>query len=223
MPATGETLRVRHRLLIVDDHPIVRHGLAGLIAAETDLEICGQAASVAEARAFLDANPCDVAIVDISLEDENGLHLIEEIRNRFPETKVLVSSIHDEATYAPRALRAGALGYIEKREAITKVVEAVRHILKGEVYLSARMTNQLLQRAAVGDTLSRDPVSTLSNRELEVFEMIGRGITVKQIARKLGVSPKTVESHRKKIRDKLGLKNSTQLNRQAFDWVRDHT
>jgi DNA-binding NarL/FixJ family response regulator len=221
MPAKEKARARSLRLLIVDDHPIVRHGLAQLIAAEPDMEVCGQATSAAEALEVVAAAAPDVAVVDISLENESGLRLIQQIRERYPEVKTLVSSIHDEATYAPRALKAGAMGYIEKRESITRIIEAVRHVLEGKVYLSPKMTNQLLHHAATGKPFDRNPASTLSNRELEVFEKIGRGETVQQIARKLGVSPKTIESHRKKIREKLNLKNSAQLSRCAITWVND--
>ena len=211
------------RLFIVDDHPIVRHGLVQLIAAEPDMEVCGQASSAAAALQLLETANADLAIVDISLEDEDGLRLIREIRSRQPEVKILVSSIHDETTYASRALKAGAMGYIEKRESITKIIEAVRHILDEDIYLSPQMANQLLRRAAMGAPLDRDPLSVLSDRELDVFRMLGQAMTVQQIARKLGISPKTIESHRQKIKEKLKLQNSAQLSRCAFDWVRDQT
>jgi DNA-binding NarL/FixJ family response regulator len=220
----GEKTRARSiRLLIVDDHPIVRHGLAQLIAEEPDMEVCGQASSVAEASKFLEANAPDVAIVDLSLDDESGLVLIQEIKDRHPKVKILVSSIHDETIYAGRALKAGAVGYIEKRESITKIVEAVRHILEDKIYLSPEMANRLLHRAATGESLDQDPIFMLSNRELEVFEMLGRGKTVQYIAGKLGISPKTVETHRKNIKHKLNIHNGSQLMRCAYDWVRDQT
>ena len=211
------------RLLIVDDHPIVRHGLAQLIGAEPEMEVCGEASNVAEALELFEAATPDVAIVDISLEDESGLRLIQAVKDRHPQVKILVSSIHDEATYASRALKAGAAGYIEKRESITKIIKALHHILGDEIYLSPKMANQLLRRAATGASFDRAPLSVLSNRELEVFKMLGQGMTVQQIARKLGISPKTVESHRKNIKEKLDLQNSAQLSRCAFDWVRDQT
>jgi DNA-binding NarL/FixJ family response regulator len=212
----------KYKVLIVDDHPIVRHGLGELIARQPDLEICGEAAEAAEALRQIEADRPHVAVIDISLKGESGLELIEQIKARYPEVKMLVSSMHDEQTFAGRALRAGALGYINKRESIRKVIEAVRQVLRGEIYLSPQMASQLLHRAAVGEPLDHDPVETLSNRELEVFEMIGQGMNTQQIARKLGLSPSTVETHRKKIKTKLSVPNSAQLSRAAFQWVHEN-
>jgi DNA-binding NarL/FixJ family response regulator len=211
------------KVLIVDDHPIVRHGLGELIAKQPDLEVCGEASSLREARLAIEKNPPDVAIVDISLDDGSGIKLIEEIASRSPEVKVLVSSIHDEATYAPRAMRAGALGYVEKRLAISRIIDAIRHILGGKIYLSEPMERRLLDQAIRGRSGNQDPLTTLSNRELEVFEMLGQGRNVRQIARELGVSPKTVESHRRNIKHKLELHNSAQLTHRAINWVRDQS
>ncbi len=212
----------KHKVLIVDDHPIVRHGLGELIARQPDLEMCGEAADAAEALREVEANRPDVAVVDISLNDDNGIELVERIRALYPEVKMLVSSMHDEKTFAGRAMRAGALGYINKRESIRKVVDAVRQVLRGEIYLSPQMAKTLLHRAAVGEPLDHDPIDTLSNRELEVFEMIGQGISTQQIARKLRLSPRTIESHRKNIKTKLNLPNSAQLSRSAFQWVQEN-
>jgi len=211
----------KHKVLIVDDHPIVRHGLGELIARQPDLEMCGDAADVPQALRQIEAHRPDVAVIDISLEGGNGIELIERIRALYPDVKMLVSSMHDEKIFAGRALRAGALGYINKRESIRKVVDAVRHVLRGEIYLSPQMANRLLHRAAVGKPLDHDPAETLSNRELEVLEMIGHGMTTQQIARKLNISPRTVETHRKKIKTKLSLENSAQLSRAAFQWVQE--
>jgi DNA-binding NarL/FixJ family response regulator len=212
----------KYKVLIVDDHPIVRHGLGELIARQPDLEICGEAAEAAEALRQMEADRPHVAVIDISLKGESGLELIEQIKARFPDVKMLVSSMHDEQTFAGRALRAGALGYINKRESIRKVIHAVRQVLRGEIYLSPQMASQLLHRAAVGEPLDHNPIETLSNRELEVFEMIGQGMNTQQIARKLGLSPSTVETHRKKIKTKLNVQNSAQLSRAAFQWVHEN-
>ncbi len=209
------------RILIVDDHPVVRYGLSQAIAKQPDLTVCGEAGNVAEALQLAKSTAPNVAIVDLSLEGESGLRLIEQIKALYPDTKMLVSSIHDEAVYAPRALRAGAMGYIEKGEPIEKILEAVRQILKGELYLNPRVGSRLLQRAAVGKPLDHDPTQMLSNRELEIFEMVGQGMTVNEIARRLQVSPKTIESHRRNIRTKLNLKNSAQLTHRAINWVRE--
>ena len=194
------TKTVKRKVLIVDDHPIVRHGLGELIARQPDLEVCGEAADSSEALRQVEVIRPDVAVVDISLDGDNGIELVERIKALYPDVKTLVSLMHDEKTLAGRALRAGALGYISKRESIRKVVDAIRQVLRGEIYLSPRMASRLLQRAAVGEPLDHDPVETLSNRELEVFEMIGQGMNTQQIAGKLGLSPRTIETHRKKIR-----------------------
>ena len=211
----------KFKVLIVDDHPIVRHGLGELIARQPDLESCGEAANAAEALRQVETCRPDAAILDISLDGDNGLDLIGQIKALYPDVKVLVSSMHDEKTFAGRALRAGALGYINKRESIRKVIDAVRQVLQGEIYLSPQMAKQLLHRAAVGEPLDHNPVETLSNRELEVFEMIGQGMNTQQIAGKLQISPRTVETHRKKIKTKLNLSNGAQLSRAAFLWVQE--
>jgi len=208
-------------VLIVDDHPIVRHGLGELISRQSDLQVCGEASGIAEAMQQIEANRPDVAVIDISLDGESGIDLIEQIRAVYPDVKTLVSSIHDERTYAGRALRAGALGYINKRESIRNVIGAVRQVLRGEIYLSPEMAKRLLHRAAIGEPLDHDPTETLSNRELEVFEMIGQGMNTQQIARRLTLSPRTIETHRKKIKTKLNLQNSAQLSRAAFQWVQE--
>jgi DNA-binding NarL/FixJ family response regulator len=209
----------RYRVLIVDDHPIVRHGLAGLINQQSDMEICGSASNMAEALQQVEAVQPDLAIIDISLEGASGFELIEQMKSKWPGIKVLVSSILDERTFAGRALRAGAAGFISKREATPKIVDAVRHVMRGDIYLSPGMTTRLLQRAAIGEPLDRDPAQVLSNRELQVFEMIGDGLTTTQIAEQLDLSPKTVESHRKQIKEKLNVPTSAQLSRYAFQWV----
>jgi DNA-binding NarL/FixJ family response regulator len=210
-----------YQILIVDDHPVVRYGLSQAIGKQADLAVCGEASTVAEALRLVEHAAPDVAIIDISLEDDSGLRLVQQIKTQHPQTKTLVSSIHQETIYAPRALRAGAMGYIEKGETLDKIVEAVRQILRDELYLSPQMGSRLLQRAAVGKPLEDDPSEMLSNRELQVFEMLGMGMTVNEIARRLGVSPKTVESHRKNIRTKLNLKNSAQLTHCAISWVQE--
>ncbi len=212
----------RSKILIVDDHPIVRLGLAQVINHEPDLEVCGEAAAVLDAMRQIEAQRPDVVIIDISLEGESGMELIEHIRARWPHVKMLVSSAHDEEVFAGRVLRAGALGYLSKREAIAKVVEAIRRVLRGEVYLEGATASKLLQRAAAGKTLDGDPTQSLSNRELQVFELIGRGLSTRQIARQMDVSPKTVESHRLVIKTKLNAATSAQLAQMAFQWVQEN-
>lgn len=212
----------KFKVLVIDDHPIVRHGLGELIARQPDLEVCGEAIDIAGALRAAEVQRPDAAIVDISLGGENGIELIEQLKVLYPEIKVLVSSMHDEKTYAGRALRAGALGYINKRESIRQVIGALRQILQGEIYLSSEMAKILVQRAAHGTSIDDDPATALTNRELEIFELIGRGVTTQQIANKLLLSPRTVETHRKNIKRKLNLDNGPQLSRAAFEWIHEN-
>ena len=209
------------RILIVDDHPVVLLGLRGLLARESDLEICGEADDVESALRTAEATAPDAAIVDISLRGKSGLELIERLKASLPAIRILVSSIHDETLLASRVLRAGALGYICKGVSLEALVEALRQVLRGEVYLSPRMARQLSEQVADRERRSRDPVQQLSNRELEVFALFGQGQTAQQIARRLNVSAKTVETHRKNIKIKLGLQNSAQLARMAFQWTQE--
>lgn len=207
------------RVLIVDDHPVVRRGLAELINDETDMEVCGEASDAPDALRQVEVKHPDVVVVDISLQAGNGIELIQQIKEHDERVKTLVSSMHDESLFAERALRAGAMGYINKQEPTERVIDAIREVLSGQVYLSARMANRLLQSVVGGETLGQDPIGTLSNRELEVFELIGQGLTTKKIAGRLHLSPKTIETHREKIKTKLNLSNSTELSRRAVQWV----
>jgi DNA-binding NarL/FixJ family response regulator len=160
-----------------------------------------------------------VLVIDLSLDGENGIDLIDYVKSRSPSVRILVYSAHDEETFAGRVLRAGSLGFINKREPISKVVDAIRQVLRGEVYLSPQMTKSLLHRAALGQALDSEPISTLSDRELQVFQLIGEGLSTLQIAEKLQLSPKTVESHRKTIKQKLNIETTNQLSRRAFQWT----
>jgi DNA-binding NarL/FixJ family response regulator len=212
-------LRRKYKVLIVDDHPIVRRGLADLIAGRADLEVCGEADGVAEGLRQVEAAQPDLVLVDLTLRGGHGLELIEAIAARHPQVKALVSSMHDESLFAERALRAGASGYISKQEPPERLIEALRQVLRGEIYLSPRMASRLLHRVTSGEPLDKTPVESLSDRELEVFQMIGQGQTTKQIAQTLNLSHKTVEAHREKIKAKLNLKNSSELSRHATLWV----
>ncbi|MBA3316370.1 MAG: response regulator transcription factor [Planctomycetota bacterium] len=215
---------VKKRVMIVDDHPVVRQGLALLIDQQPDLEVCAEADSVADAFArFTETSP-DLVIIDLSLKDGSGIELIKEIKARNEHARMLVSSMHDESLFAERVLRAGAKGYISKQEATGNIVEAARHVLEGRVYLSPRMSDQMLHRlVASGDDPDRSPIDSLSDRELEVFEMIGQGLTTRQIAGKLDLSPKTVETYRENIKAKLNLPNGTALTRHAVQWLLENT
>jgi DNA-binding NarL/FixJ family response regulator len=218
--AKSETEAATTRILIVDDHPLVREGLIGLLAAQSDFVVCGEASGVDEARQLVASTRPDVAIIDLTLNDGTGLELIKDLRARYPAVKLLVLSMHDESLYAERALRAGAVGYVSKHEASRTIVQAVRTILAGKLYLSPNMTELVVQRAFVaGADLSRPAVDRLTEREREVFELIGQGLSSRQIAVKLDVSPKTVETHREHIKEKLELTTSTELTRYAVQWV----
>ncbi len=211
----------KHKVLLVDDHPLVRRGLADLIAGEPDLEVCGQASDVTEALQVVEHGNPDLVVIDLTLKAGHGIDLIEKLRARSEQVKMLVSSMHDEMLFAERVLRAGAMGYVTKQESPETLLGAIRQVLRGEVYLSARMTSRLLHRVAAGAPPQESQLQILSNRELEVFEMIGQGLTTLQIARRLELSPKTIETHREKIKQKLNLKNSAELSRRAVQWVLD--
>jgi DNA-binding NarL/FixJ family response regulator len=208
------------RVLLVDDHPVVRQGLAQLINGESDMEVCGQAESASEALKAIKQDEPDAAVVDISLKDSNGIELIKDLKVRHPQLPVLVLSMHDESFYAERCLRAGARGYITKEEAIETVLTAIRRVLSGDLYLSENMASKMLSvfvsggRSAAGSDVER-----LSDRELEVFELIGLGYQTREVAERLHLSVKTIDSHRANIKRKLGLANATELLQHAIQWV----
>jgi DNA-binding NarL/FixJ family response regulator len=211
----------RARVLIVDDHPAVREALALRIGRQPDLEICGEAADTGEALRLLAETRPDVAVVDISLKTGNGIDLIKRIKDRNDHVRILVWSMHSESLYAERALRNGALGYINKDQATDRIVEAVRRVLAGKVWLSDAMAERMLQRA-VGERrheVTRSPLDALADRELEVFRLIGHGVKTAQIAERLHVSVKTVETYRDRIRQKLDLDDGTKLAHYATQWV----
>jgi DNA-binding NarL/FixJ family response regulator len=208
------------KILIVDDHPLVREGLALRISRRSGLEVCGEADNVEDALRLIDQQNPDLAIVDVSLKSGSGVDLIHRIKARAGHTKVLVLSMYDEALYAERVLRAGAMGYINKQEARENVLDAIEHVLAGRYYLSAEMHNRMLHHMISDkDKFRRSVVDCLSNRELEVFELIGQGLPTSQIADRLHVSIKTIETHRQRIKNKLGLRNSAELGRSAAQWV----
>lgn len=210
----------RKRVMIVDDHPIVREGLKQLVDADDDFVCCAEASGLVDAMPrFLDAKP-EVIIVDISLEHGSGIELIKELAHQNERTLILVCSMHDEELFAERVLRAGAKGYVSKDEAPTKLIDAIKRVAEGHVYLSDRMTERMLVRqVGASDEPEKSPIETLSDRELEVFELIGHGITTREIADKLLLSPKTVETYRENIKHKLNLSNATELTRHAVQWV----
>jgi DNA-binding NarL/FixJ family response regulator len=208
------------RLLIVDDHPLFRKGLEELIHSDPEFAVCGEAGNAPEAMDVIRKLNPDMAIVDLSLPGANGIELIKNTRAEFPKLPILVLSMHDESLYAVRALRAGADGYVMKHEAMANVIQAIREVFNGRPYLSPAMAAQVItkfaHRQAEGET---DAVEKLSDRELEILELIGKGHEVRQIAKLLHLSPKTVETHRAHIKDKLDLKNSREVARFALQWL----
>jgi len=211
---------MKRTVLVVDDHPIVREGLAQMINREPDLAVCGEAESMQRALQVMDVLRPNLLIVDISLDGPDGLDLLKHVRAQDPELAVLILSMHDESIYAERALRAGANGYIMKQEATDNVLTAVRRILNGEVYVSPRIANTMLQKFVRGSAsdIKHTSLDDLSDRELEVLRLIGVGHSTRQIAEELHLSVKTVESYQAHLKDKLGLKNSRELVQYATRW-----
>ena len=211
----------QHRILVVDDHSIVRHGLTLLLKREADLDVCGEAGSFDEAIAAVAEQQPEVVLVDITLKDRSGLDLIKELIVRHPGIRCLVLSMHDEAEYADRALRAGARGYVMKEDADEVVVQAIRHVLKGEIYVSPVMSNRLIHQMSQ-DKSDRDDnigVASLTEREREVFECLGEGLSTRKIAEKYSLSERTVEVHRANIKKKLRADDAAQVLREAVRWV----
>lgn len=208
-------------IFIVDDHPIMRRGYAQLIGSEPDLVMNGEAGSAAEALTALERIRPDLVVIDISLGGANGLELTKQLTALHPGLAILIISMHQEALYAPRALAAGARGYIMKSEADRTTIDAIRHILAGGYYFSEEMTASFLSRLGGGRvaTTPSDPLDRLSDRELEIFELLGRGHTSSEIAAALAISPKTVETHRARIKEKLGVSSGRELLLYAVRWV----
>ncbi len=206
----------KFRVLLVDDHPILRQGLARLINEQKDLMVCGEFEDAAKALDSIENIKPDAAIVDISLKGASGIELLKNIKVRFPQLLVLVLSMHDESLYAERALRAGASGYIMKQEATEQVLVALRKVLGGEIYLSEPMSSKLMHQLVGGKPTAGSLLERLSDRELEIFGLIGQGRGTRQIAEQLHLSVKTVESHRAHIKEKLNLKNATELVHRAI-------
>jgi DNA-binding NarL/FixJ family response regulator len=211
---------VQARVLVVDDHPIVRQGLTQLINREGDLRVCGEADCTAGALQAIEALRPDVVVADLSLQGPDGLELLKNLRGKDRAVPVVILSMHDESLYAERALRAGARAYLMKQEATETVLIAIRRVLAGEIYLSDRMASRLLRQFVRSHTSgSASPVDLLSDRELEVFGLIGRGRGTRQIAEELHLSIKTVESYRAHIKDKLEIGTASELVRHAVQWV----
>jgi DNA-binding NarL/FixJ family response regulator len=217
------TAKQKNRIFVVDDHPIVRKGLAQLINQEPDLVVCGEADNAETALELLKKAKPDLALVDISLRGIDGIELTKLIRARFSNVPVLVVSMHDESLFAERALRVGARGYIMKQEAIEKMMEAIRKVLRGELYVSERVSANIVKRFVDGKAEgASSPEQLLSDREMEVFQLIGQGFGTRQIADQLHVSVKTVETYRANIKEKLSLRNAAELMKHAVHWAEAH-
>src|SRR6516162_3123049 len=204
--------RMRSRVLIVDDHPAVREALALRIGLQRDLEVCGEAADIGEALRLVAETRPHLAVVDIKLKTSDGIDLIKRIKGRHNHVHILVWSAHSEALYAERALRAGAQGYVNKDQATDRIIEAIRRVLEGKVYLSEAFSQLMLRRAVGGprQEATRSPLHALADRELEVFRLIGEGVKTAEIAERLHLSVSTVETYRERIRNKLHLKGGTE-------------
>jgi DNA-binding NarL/FixJ family response regulator len=210
------------RILIVDDHPVVREGLALQLATQPDLQVVGEAEDIPQALQQAAATRPDLVIVDITLRSGNGLDLIRRLRARDEAVKLLVWSMHPENLYAERAIRAGAQGYLHKGQATSKLLEAIRTVLAGRVFISGDMTDLLLRRVVGAGHGDLSPIERLSDRELEAFKLMGEGLTTDRIAARMFVSPKTVETYRARIKEKLGLSNVTELVQRATQWVMEN-
>jgi DNA-binding NarL/FixJ family response regulator len=210
------------RVFVVDDHAVVRQGLCDLLRGARDLEWCGEAANSPDALRRIEQIEPDVAVVDLMLDGRSGLELVENLREHQPQLGVLVLSMHEEDLYAERALRSGALGYLSKTASGDEILEALRDVARGHVHLSRRVTSAALRRAARGDGIGRPAPDALSNRELEVFEAIARGLGTREIAERLNLSVKTIESHRERIKRKLGVRSGPELIARAVRWMIEH-
>lgn len=207
-------------VMIVDDHPVVREGFTRLIENEPGIKVCCQTGSATEAFAIYSKRSPGIVLLDLSLEEGSGLELIKDLVAYDPQAKIIVISGHDEDLYAERCISAGAMGYINKHQAAHCIVEAIRLVRKGDVYLSSQLSSRLLRRVAGKvDEVGADPKSSLSDRELQVFELLGQGCSINEIAEHLHLSPKTIETYRSHLKEKLGIVSSQQLARRAFQWV----
>jgi DNA-binding NarL/FixJ family response regulator len=208
------------RILVVDDHPLVRERLAEVINREADLVVTGEAEDRHGAIAAITAEPPDLAIIDLKLRNSDGLELIKDIRVRWPKVQMLVVSMHDESLYAERVIRAGARGYITKQEATRKILQAVRKVLAGDIYLNPKVIGHMVSMvASPAGRDSTDPADVLSDRELQVFEKIGSGLNTQEIGQQMHIATKTVETYRARIRNKLDLADRNELLRSAISWA----
>ena len=230
MPAAPATMTDKKRVLLVDDHTILRQGLANVLNQQADLLICGEASTPTEALHAAEHLQPDLALVDLSMQGGGGIELLKDLRVRQPKLLTLVLSMHDEALYAARALRAGARGYVMKHEKLERLLLAIHRVLNGQIYVSDKVAAHAVQRLAVGGAGAAPAetpgpldayVERLTDRELQVFRLIGRGLGTRLIAETLHLSRKTIESHREHIKSKLGLKDGSELIQRAIQWARN--
>lgn len=219
MKSGNAATRTKTAIFVVDDHPLMRQGLAQLINSEPDLMVCGEAEDAPRALKGISITKPDLIIVDISLQGNNGIELTKSIKALYKELPIMILSMHDEYIYAQRVLRAGANAYLMKQEAPEKVIDAIRRTLKGDIYVSEKVGAQILHQIVNGRGASGSPIDQLSDRELEIIQLIGEGKATRDIASSLNVSVKTVESHRAHIKEKLNLKNATELVQYCVQWV----
>lgn len=207
------------RILIVDDHPVVREGMSLLLSTQRELTVCGEAATEDDGLKLVKKTNPDLVIVDIGLTKGHGIELIKRIKESHPKVKMLVVSGFQESLYAERSIRAGALGYLNKQESTEKLIDAIRIVLRGERYLSETLKHRIVSQALGGCKETDTPIEQLTDRELEVFRMIGQGLTSGVIASRIHVSTHTIDTHRENIKRKLGAKNAAELTREAVRWV----
>jgi DNA-binding NarL/FixJ family response regulator len=213
----------KNKIFLIDDHPLVREWLANLINEQPDLQVCGGATNASQAFELIGTAKPAIAIVDISLEGGSGIELIKSIKVAYPDVATIVLSMHDEALYAERALRAGARGYIMKREATKKILQAIRAVLQGKLFVSEKITTSMAEKFVDGrSAMVESPIHQLSDRELEVFQLLGRGFTNRQIAEHMHIGFKTVQAYCARIKEKLNVTNVTELLREAIRWHEKH-
>jgi len=222
-PRSAAAVRDRKRILLVDDHPLVRERLAEIINRESDLIVCGEAEDRHDAIVAIPAKRPDLAIIDLTLKNSDGLELIKDIRSRWPKLRMLVVSMHDESLYAERVIRAGALGYITKQEATRSILVAIRRVLEGTIYLNEKIASHIISRLTDhAGLVAATPAELLSDRELQVFDFTGQGLNTAEVANRLHVAVKTIETYRARIREKLKLKNASELLQSAISWTHKH-
>jgi DNA-binding NarL/FixJ family response regulator len=209
----------RTRIVVVDDHPSTRDGLVTRVVLESDLEIVGEASDVNEALELINEVQPDLAVIDVSLTTGSGIDLVRMIKERYPRVKMLVWSMYEESLYGERALRAGAMGYINKQHATDTIIDAIRAIMAGKLFLSEELSAKMLHRFIAGKTSAASAIESLSDRELETFRLIGQGMTTRKIAEAMVLSPKTIETYRARIKEKLELDDMPSLTREATQWV----